>query len=644
MDHQPGRLPSYFHIKRLGLESESEGVLSPITEQCPNHALSTGSAHVINYLNKILLEEDVDESNDDLLLRDPIALRAAEDYFIEALSENLSFDSSVGSPEDISVGTSTSDIDLYNSDHGESKSSVTNDPPCLSIQSSSSSQTTLDGLNGSLYSFDSATIRLDDEAAFILQFQRGVQEARRLFPAINPMVIHFDDKYPLDLETEGSVVSVKKEHQADSCRGRKHYRASESGLEVEKEEERSRKQSAVYKEEEEDLSEVFDKVLLCTTDNNDDFLSAAGKQQQKGQNARNSRSNKQGTYGCAVVDLQSLLISCAKSVAAANDKVAVEQLKNIRRYSSPSGDSNQRLAHAFANGLEARLGTLPQLYASSSFCKADCFPSYASELMKSYMSSYLPFLRLFIFFANKMIYEVAKKATSLHIIDFGILHGIQWPTLIRDLSQRNGGPPKLRITGIELPQPGFRPSQTIVDTGCRLARYCKRFNVPFQYNAITAKNWEALKIDDLKLAQGEVVAVNCNDRFKGLLDETASGSDSPRDVVLNLIREVNPHIFVHTSLSASHNSPFFVNRFQSALFYYSGIFDMFESIFSHHDSQRLNFEQTVMGPVITNILACEGTERLERPETYKQWPLAEVGVGQAGHWPRVGLPNSRYTI
>ncbi|CAH9121595.1 unnamed protein product [Cuscuta epithymum] len=243
----------------------------------------------------------------------------------------------------------------------------------------------------------------------------------------------------------------------------------------------------------------------------------------------------------------------------------------------------------------------------------NCVSSYASELMKSHLSSSLPFLRLFVFFANKMIYEVASKATSLHIIDFGILHGIQWPTLIRDLSQRHGGPPKLRITGIELPQPGFRPSQTVVDTGCRLARYCKRFNVPFEYNAITAKNWEALKMDGFKLARGEVVAVNCNDRFKDLLDLTTSGEDSPRDDVLNLIRELNPHIFVHTTISVCHNSPFFLNRFQSALFYYSGIFDMFDAIFPRHDCLRLHSEQAIMGPVIKNIVACEGKERFERP-------------------------------
>ncbi|CAH9081178.1 unnamed protein product [Cuscuta europaea] len=445
--------------------------------------------------------------------------------------------------------------------------------------------------------------------------KRGVGEARTFFPAINPKLIHFDDICSL---TKGGGVSLEEDHSADSCRGRKHYRPGECGLE--EEQERSSKQSAAYKEEE-DLSEMFDKVLMCTDDHADGPSGAC--KQQKERNGRKSRSNKRGNDN-EIVDLQSLLISCAKSVASGDYGAAVEQLKKVRQYSSPVGDANQRVAHAFADGLEARIaGTGAQLYPSSSYHNK--IP--ISEMQKSHLSSSLPFMRILIFFANKMIYKVASRGASLHVIDYGILHGIQWPTLIRDLSQRPGGPPRLRITGIELPQPGFRPSQMIVNTGYRLTKYCERFGVPFEYNPITAKRWEAIKIDDLKLTRGEVVAVNCNARLKSLLDETVCGANNPKDGVLNFIQEVNPHIFVHSVLSASHNSPFFLNRFREALFFYSALFDMFEAIFSNNDSQRLNFEQAFMGSSIANIVACEGKERLERPETYKQWQSRTMRAG-----------------
>ncbi|CAH9081182.1 unnamed protein product [Cuscuta europaea] len=454
---------------------------------------------------------------------------------------------------------------------------------------------------------------------------RDVEETRTFFPTSNPMLIHFDEIYPL---IRGGVVTIEKEeHSTDSYRGMKHFRSRESEIEEEKGEGRSRKQSAAYKDED-DLSEMFDKVLLCA-----DNSPSGGKQQQKGRSGRKGRADKRG-YEFEFVNVESLLLSCAKSIAAADYKVAVEQLKTIRQYSSPIGDPNQRLAHAFVDSLEARLvGTEAEQYPSSSFHNKMVVP----EMQKSHISSYVPFMRMSIFFANRMIYEAASSGASLHVIDFGILHGIQWPTLIRDLSQRPGGPPKLRITGIELPQPGFRPSQMVLETGCRLAKYCHRFGVPFEYNSVTSKNWEAIKIDDLKLARGEVVVVNCTLRLKRLLDETVCGADCPRDGVLNLIREVNPHIFVNSVVSATYGSPFFVNRVRSALSFFSAGFDILETLFPRRNSERLNFELAVLGPVIANIVACEGMERLERPETYIQW---QSRITRAGFKPVVLNPQT----
>ncbi|CAH9128275.1 unnamed protein product [Cuscuta epithymum] len=129
-------------------------------------------------------------------------------------------------------------------------------------------QANLDGLNSSIYSSDESAnlvphLFFDDQIASILPFQRGVEESRRFFGAINPMVIHLDNKYLMQPEMTkeliiGSAVSTEREdHRVGACKGRKHDRPSEN-----KDEERSWKQSATY-EEEVELSKVFDKVLLC---------------------------------------------------------------------------------------------------------------------------------------------------------------------------------------------------------------------------------------------------------------------------------------------------------------------------------------------------------------------------------------------
>lgn len=114
----------------------------------------------------------------------------------------------------------------------------------------------------------------------------------------------------------------------------------------------------------------------------------------------------------------------------------------------------------------------------------------------------------------------------IHIIDFGIYFGFQWPSLIEHLAKRSGPTPRLRITGIEVPKPGFRPTEQVEETGRRLREYANSFGVPFDYQGI-AKKRETIRVEDLQIRQDEVVIANCLYRFRNLVDETLT-MDSPR--------------------------------------------------------------------------------------------------------------------
>jgi len=344
-----------------------------------------------------------------------------------------------------------------------------------------------------------------------------------------------------------------------------------------------------------------------------------------GRNGR-GRPKRHDSSSANVVDLRNLLILCAQSTASADRRTADELLKQIREHSSAEGDGSQRLAHYFANALEARLaGTGSHIYMA--LCSNR--PS-AADMIKAYQFYVraCPFKSMFFGCGNHMIVKAAEKASKLHIIDFGILYGFQWSHLIQRLSERHGGPPKLFITGIDLPQPGFRPAERVEATGRRLAKYCERYNVPFEYHAI-AQKWETIKLGDLKIGSrdnDEVVAVNCLFRLKNLLDETIV-VDSPRNALLKLIRKVKPDIFVHGVVNGSYNIPFFVTRFREALFHYSTLFDMLDANSSREEPERLIFEKAFYGREIMNVVACEGTERVERPETYKQWHVRHSRAG-----------------
>ncbi|VFQ91395.1 unnamed protein product [Cuscuta campestris] len=544
---------------------------APSNSECPNPAptLDSPGDHdsnaAIKFLNQILLEDNLDEN--DHMSYDPIALRATENSFYEALHQN--------------------------------PSSRNQEP--LRFNNNSERLRCTFGSSG------------DCNTTFGTDQSIGDLEEPKSSLASDPSKLSFESSALTSLDNFSTDFTIRK----------KHNLPDKSGLE----EERSSKYSAVYEEEEEEeeieLSEMFDKVLICA-DNiiTDRFPSAVGGKgtQQNVRRGRKSCSMKKRDNS-EVVDLETLLFGRARSIAAFDHGSAFEKLKMIRKHSSPTGDASHRMAHAFANALEARLnGTGAQLSEALAPNKMA-----ATGLLKSFLISW-PISRISLLLANKMILEVASKGTSLHVIDFGIFYGIQWPTLIRDLSQRPAGPPKLRITGIEYPLRGFRPEQMVVETGCRLAKYCEQFCVPFEYNAITSKCWEKIKIDDLKLVRGEVVAVNCVFRLKNLMDETV-GDDNPRDAVLKLIREITPHVFVPNVLSGSRSCPLFLSRFREAFLFYSNYFDMFDATLPHGCSSRLRFEQEFLGREIMNTIACEGMERVERPETYKQWHLRITKAG-----------------
>ncbi|XP_059431314.1 scarecrow-like protein 34 [Corylus avellana] len=568
------------------------------------------SETVLKYIGQILMEENIKDKPS--LFYDPLGLQVTEKSFYDALGQKY--------PSSLNLQPSNGSQFLANQSN-----SVTNIGDGMELLPQN--------------------IFIDSES--VLQFRRGLEEATKFLPRGNQLLVDLGTSMVSpDWKGEDQKVEIKgekgRENSPDGLRVRKNHERED----VEVEEGKSNKKSAVYVEESE-LTEMFDKLFVSTeaislphdNNNNETVQNEASKASQpnaqpQGVSGGKSRAKKQDKKK-ETVDLRTLLIQCAQAVSTGDIRIANELLKQIRQHCSPYGDGSQRLAHFFANGLEARLagtgtGTGTQIFYSSLIFKRIS----ASEMLKAYNVSLsaIPFKRISLFFANKMINKVAEKATRLHIIDFGVEYGFHWPLLIHMLSKRVGGPPKLRITGIEIPQPGFRPTESIEETGRRLAKYCERFDVPFEYHALASQNWETIQIEDLKIDRNEVLVVNCWYRFKNVLDETVEETveeTSPRDAILNLIRRINPNIFVHSIINGSYGSPFFVTRFREALHHFSALYDIIDVTLPHvrENQQRLMFEREVLGREAMNVLACEGLQRVERPETYKQWQVRTIRAG-----------------
>ncbi|WOL14997.1 scarecrow-like protein 9 isoform X1 [Canna indica] len=469
------------------------------------------------------------------------------------------------------------------------------------------------------------------------QFQRGLHETQKLLSSKDTSVIDLeaDDFYfPQDPHKERNMVVVEeenknREHAVNSSRGQKNPHGGDLDLE----EGRSIKQSAIYADDT-CRTPMFDEILLCHGEICTEGVDGFGAKTKNGTSKTSRSNNTKGSSGGKgrgkkqpkgeIVDLRTLLIHCAQAVAADEHRNANELLKQIRQHSSPHGDANQRLAHWFADGLQARLaGTGSQIYHSlvaKRISVTDVIKSYKLYTIAS------PFRKISHFFSTQNILNVSGSATRIHIIDFGIYYGLQWPCFLQRLSKRFGTPPKVCMTGIDLPVPGFRPAELIDETGRRLADYARSFNIPFEFRSIASAKWETIRVEDLDLRKDEVLVVNCLFRFKSLMDETVS-ADNPRDMVLNTIRKMNPDLFVHGIVNGTYGVPFFVTRFREALFHYSSMFDMIETNVQHEDELRQLIEKVLFGREALNVIACEGTERLERPETYKQWHVRNLRAG-----------------
>ncbi|KAJ6747083.1 hypothetical protein OIU74_029536 [Salix koriyanagi] len=458
----------------------------------------------LRYINQMLMEEDTEAKT--CVLQDSLDLQAAEKSFYDVLGKKYP-PSPEPYPTFISqnrrnlpdclpcnyICSSSSDsgyVDdnawIHNPSDYHSFQLQTPHVSSISQSSYSSSNsviTTVDGLVDS----PNSNFKVPDwsgENQSILHFRKGVEEASRFLPSSNDLFLNIEANKFLSQEpkVKTSEVDIKVEkqdegeHSPSGSRGKKNLHREDGDVE----EGRSSKQLAVYTESIL-RSDMFDKVLLCMpgegqpdlTALREAFKSASIKNEQnghaKGSSGVKGRGKKQSGKK-EVVDLRTLLISCAQAVAADDRRSANELLKQIRLHSSPFGDGNRRLAHCFADGLEARLaGTGSQIYKGLVSKRTS-----AADLLKAYRL-YLaacPFRKVFNFVSNKTIRYAAGNSMRLHVIDFGILYGFQWPTFIHRLSCRPGGPPKLRMTGIEFPQPGFRPAERVEETGASLSSLC----------------------------------------------------------------------------------------------------------------------------------------------------------------------------
>lgn len=334
-------------------------------------------------------------------------------------------------------------------------------------------------------------------------------------------------------------------------------------------------------------------------------------------------------------DLKSLLISCAKAISK-DDLFTTECLMaELRQMVSVSGEPIQRLGAYVLEGLVARLSSSGSLIYKSLRCKEP----ESMELL-SYMHilyEVCPYFKFGYMSANGAIAEAMKNENSVHIIDFQVAQGSQWVTLIQAFAARPGGPPHIRITGIDDATSAFARGGGLSIVGQRLSRLAESCKVPFEFNAVDVPNSE-VRAENLRIQPGEAISVNFPFVLHHMPDESVS-TQNHRDRVLRLVKSLNPKVVTLIEQECNVNTSPFFSRFVEALDYYTAMFESIDVTLPRDHKERINVEQHCIAREVVNVIACEGMERVERHELLGKWKLRFKMAGFSPY-PLSSLVNS----
>ncbi|KAH1057272.1 hypothetical protein J1N35_035337 [Gossypium stocksii] len=247
--------------------------------------------------------------------------------------------------------------------------------------------------------------------------------------------------------------------------------------------------------------------------------------------------------------------------------------------------------------------------------------AFENEILYHHFYEACPYLKFAHFTANQAILEAFDGHDCVHVVDFNLMHGLQWPALIQALALRPGGPPLLRLTGIGPPSPDGRDS--LREIGLRLAELARSVNVRFAFRGVAASRLEDVKPWMLQVNPKEAVAVNSIMQLHRLLGSEQT-RNSPIDTVLSWIRGLNPKIMTVVEQEANHNQPGFLDRFTEALYYYSTMFDSLEACRVQPEKA---LAEIYIQREIGNVVSCEGSARVERHEPLAKWRRRLSGAG-----------------
>ncbi|XP_038714983.1 protein NODULATION SIGNALING PATHWAY 2-like [Tripterygium wilfordii] len=308
-------------------------------------------------------------------------------------------------------------------------------------------------------------------------------------------------------------------------------------------------------------------------------------------------TNGDDTKGLRLVHL---LTAAAEALTGVNKSLDLARviLIRLKELVSPNDGTNmERLAAYFTDALHGLLEGAGGLHDKPSI-------SNQTDMLAAFqlLQDMSPCVKFGHFTANQAILEAVAHDRRVHIVDYDIMEGIQWASLMQALVSRKNGPPSphLRITAISRGANGRRTMGTVQETGRRLIAFAASIGLPFSFHQCRLDSDETFRPSALKLVNGEALIINC------MLHLPHSNYRAPDSIIsfLSGAKTINPRLVTLVEeVKGSIGDGGFLGRFMDSLHHFSALYDSLEAGFPMQARARALVERVFIGPSIAKSLA-----------------------------------------
>ncbi|KAJ0475943.1 putative transcription factor GRAS family [Helianthus annuus] len=309
-----------------------------------------------------------------------------------------------------------------------------------------------------------------------------------------------------------------------------------------------------------------------------------------------------------------LFSDAAGAIADGKTDAAVEIMNRISQVSNAVGTPEQRLSFYMTSALRSRL----------SMTSSDSSELYGKDHIVSTQLLYENSLcfKLAFMAANAAIVDLAMaektKNKKIHIVDFDIGKGNQYIYLLQDIAAACEADTRvnisIRLTTFADYGNGGRERLIFVCDG--LKSVADKLGVCFCYDVWNLSLFD-VNATSLKVESEESLVVNLGFKLYKLPDESVS-TENVRDELLRRVKGLSPALVTVVEQELNANTASFETRVSQVSGYYGALMESLDSAMGRDDSDRVKIEEG-LSRKMTNSVACEGKNRVERCEVFGKW-------------------------